>query len=242
MKRILIILFHLLIVVPPVFSQNTNGIVFVTKTHDFGSFPEDGDNQTCNFKFINRGKEMIAIAHVQTTCGCATANYTQQPIAPGKSGNISITYNPKGRPGKFNRSILVSFAGREEKVKLSISGMVIPGAVRKYKRFPYVMGDLQLKTTGFRFTPMRTAEEERSIQVVNSGNVPIRLVLHSSDSALSGKPEPEILSPDSIGEIKITRRADATQKQIKCVRLREEKTHPAKAGCVYIEICTEPCK
>lgn len=242
MKRILTILIHFIIIVPQVLSQNTNGIVFEPKSHDFGSFSEDGDNQTCNFKFTNHRKELVVIAHVQTTCGCATADYTRQPIPPGKTGIISITYNPKGRPGKFNRSILVNFTGIEEKIKLSISGMVTPGVVRKDKRFPYVMGELQLKTTGFRFAPMRSEEQERSIRVINSGEIPLRVQFHSSNPIFSGKLEPDVLSPDSIGEIKISRKADATKAQMKCVRLKEKKTHPKKEGCVFIEIGTENCK
>lgn len=241
MKRILILFIPLLCVALQATSQNANDLVFETKSYDFGSFPEDGDNPICHFRFTNQGKERIAIAHVQTTCGCATANYTRQPILPGKSGAISITYNPKGRPGKFSRTILVSLAGVKENVKLNISGMVIPGAVRKDKRFPYVMGDLQLRTTGCRFPPMRGEEQERSIQVINSGKIPLKLQIQSVNPLFTGRLEPEVLPPDSIGEIKISRKADATKAQMKCIRLKEKKTQPTKAGHVFIEINTENC-
>ncbi len=242
MKHILVLFVSLWLFALQGVAQDAGDLVFETKSHDFGSFSEDGDNPTCHFRFTNRGKKMIAIARVQTTCGCATADYTRQPILPGKSGTISITYNPKGRPGRFSRSVLVSIAGIKENVKLTISGMVIPGAERKDKRFPYVIGDLQLRTTGCRFSPMRSEEQERRIVVINSGQTPLRLHLSSADPAFTGTLQPEVLLPDSVGEIRIIRRTDATKSRMKCIRLKEQKTQPAKAGHVFVEIDTESCQ
>lgn len=241
MKQIVSILFYLIAIITSSIAQNSP-ITFEKKSHDFGTFPEDGDSPTCNFQFINQGKEAIAIVHVQTTCGCAVASYTHTPIAPGQTGNISITYNPQGRPGKFARSALVSFSNSNEKVKLYITGMVTPGVERKHKSFPYVMGDLQLKTTGIRFNPMRGKEQEQNIVVVNSGKTPIRLQIHSSDSSLSGRMEPEVLAPESIGEIRITRKANSASTQTKCIKLKEDSTIPPQNGYIYINIVTEKCR
>ena len=241
MKRTVITLFYLIAIVISSRAQNIN-ITFEKKSYDFGTFPEDGDSPTCHFKFTNEGKKAIAIVHVQTTCGCAVASYTRSLIAPGQTGNISITYNPQGRPGKFNRSALVSFSGSSEKVKLHITGMVTPGVKRKHKTFPYVMGNLQLKSTKIRFNPMRGKEQEQNIVVINSGKTPIRLQIHSSDSSLSGRMEPGILAPENMGEIRMTRKADSTGTQAKCIKLKEDNRVPPKDGYVYINIVTEKCK
>lgn len=241
MKRLLIPFLYVTILSPSLMSQGLSYLVFDTKVHDFGSFSEDDDNRTFSFRFTNQGKESVAIAHVQTSCGCATANYTHLPITAGKTGVISVTYNPQGRPGRFNRSILVSFTGKEEKVKLNIKGQVTPGVTRKDKRYPYVMGDLQLKATGLRFSAVRGREEERSIRVINSGKTPLHIRLYSSDPTLSGTSVPEVLLPDSIGELKISHKKAPGQSPTVCVRLKEKKTQPL-TGYVFIDIGTEPCK
>lgn len=242
MKIKFIILLYFTIIAVAVTAQTNNHVIFEKQSHDFGTFPEDGENQTCNFKFTNRGESPIAITHVQTTCGCTVVNYTRTPIPPGQTGTIGVTYNPQGRPGKFNRSILVDITGSNSKIKLTISGMVTPGAQRKDKRFPYVMDSIQLKTTGVRFSPMRGNEQEQKIVIINSGKEAVRLQFRSLDYALSGYTVPEIISPDSIGEIRICRKADATKIQAKCIRLKEDKTSSSKAGYIYIEIATEKCK
>lgn len=242
MKSKLIILFYFTVIGFSAIAQTDKTIVFERKSYDFGTFPEDGENQIFDFKFVNRGKKEVAITRVQTTCGCTVASYTRTPIQPGKTGIIRVTYNPQGRPGRFNRSILVFISDSSAKIKLSISGVVTPGAQRKDKRFPYVMGSLQLKTTRVRFSPMRGNEQEQNIVVVNSGTAPVRLIFRSLDTALSGYIVPEVVYPDSIGEIRICRKADATKMQTKCIRVKEDKTSPSKAGYIYIEIATEKCK
>lgn len=242
MKQLLSLFFYLITAPLAVTAQDINHIIFEKTAHDFGTFSEDGGNQTCEFKFINRGEKAVAIAHVQSTCGCAAASYTHSPIPAGKTGSISVTYNPAARPGKFSRSILVHFAGIEEKVKLTISGTVTPGAERKDKRFPYVMGNLQLRTTGFRFSPMRGKEEEQDIVVINSGKSPLQVHFTSSDPALSGSMQPPILAPGSTGKLLILRKADATKSQRKCIRLKENKNPSRNDGVVRIEITQEKCR
>lgn len=104
------------------------------------------------------------------------------------------------------------------------------------------MGSMQLKTTRVRFSPMRGNEQEQNIVIVNSGKKPIRLQFRSLDTTLSGYTVPRVISPDSIGEIRVCRKADATKMQAKCIRLKEDKTYPSKIGYIYIEIATEKCK
>ncbi len=241
MKHLIILLCYFMSVILSAKAQNPSTIVFNNEIHDFGTFPEDGDNQTYDFQFINKGKNPVAIVYVYTTCGCTVANYTRKPVFPGKTGVVSVTYNPQGRPGKFNRSVLIDFGDANKKVKLCISGMVTPGVERKDKRYPYVIGDLQLRTNALKFTPVKGYEQELEIQVINSGKFPLRTEVHSSDSALSGYMEPGILSPGESGELKISSKPGEKEARVKCVRLKEDKAHPQKKGYLFIEIAIEKC-
>lgn len=222
-KLLLCLAFFLTIGYFTVHAQEPAEITFRSKSYNFNTISEDGDLQTCEFIFTNRGKKAIAVARVQSTCGCAAANYTRQPIAPGKQGVIKITYNPQGRPGKFKRSVFVYFDGLQGRTQLDISGTVTPGKKRKDKRFPYVIGDMQLRTNRVRFTPMRTGEQQKSILVINSGTKTLRLKCTSADPALSGSLQPALLEPGMTGEIQITRKADALKTQEKTVKVQERE-------------------
>lgn len=218
------------------------GIRFVKLKHDFGRFSEDDESKVALFSFTNQSQKPMAIAQVQSSCGCAVASYTQTPIPPGKSGTIRITYNPKGRPGRFNRAIVVQVSGSDVPTKLFISGEVIPGVVRKHKAYPYVMGDLQLKTEKIRFTPMRGNEQQQRIVVINSGNTPLRLVFHSTDSSLSASLLPAVLAPNETGEIQLIRKADNSRTKARCIRLKENKTAKKEAGKLQLELVNIGCE
>jgi hypothetical protein len=97
--------------------------VFETESHDFGTVSE-GTQATYEFKFTNIGKEPLVISNVQASCGCTTPKWTNEPIAPGKTGTITASYNSSGRPGPFNKSITVTSNAKSNPKVLSINGVV----------------------------------------------------------------------------------------------------------------------
>ncbi len=241
-KRISIIFFIIgAFCILSVQSKAQNKIVFDKLINDLGTFSEDSNPKVCTFKFTNHQTDAIAIAHVQSTCGCAVPQYTKKAILPGESGEISIIYNPQGRPGVFNRTILVSFSGQENKVHLSVKGTVTPGAIRKDKSYPYVMGDLQLRTTGMKLKQMRGDIQQQSIMVVNSGNGSLHVSIESSIPCLSATLVPNILQPNQKGEIQIIRSADKDKNRTFCIRLKENTRQQNVAGKVSIIITSEKC-
>lgn len=99
-------------------------ISFKEKTYNFGNIREDGGSVTHEFTFSNTGKGNLVIIDAAAQCGCTRPEYPKNPIAPGKSSKIKVTYNPLGRPGAFDKAVTVKTnAG---KVRLKISGTVIP--------------------------------------------------------------------------------------------------------------------
>lgn len=101
-------------------------ISFEKSTHDFGKIKEADGKATYTFTFTNQGKEPLVINRVQASCGCTTPEWTKEPIAPGKKGTITATYNPTNRPGAFNKAITVHSSGSTDPVRLFIKGDVIP--------------------------------------------------------------------------------------------------------------------
>lgn len=222
-------------------AAQTDEVIFKKLTHDFGTFSEDSEPKVCTFEFTNHQKKAIAISQVQSTCGCAVPEYTKKAIQPGECGIIKITYNPQGRPGKFHRSVLVSFSGQSEKIHLYIKGTVTPGLLRKNKSYPYVIGDLQLRTTGSYFRPMRGNQQQQDIMVVNSGNSPIRMVAKSNIPSVSATMNPSTLAPNQKGVIEIVRQADKNKSNPLCIRIKENAHQQKSAGIVSIIIEAEKC-
>ncbi|MGL4956614.1 MAG: DUF1573 domain-containing protein, partial [Bacteroidales bacterium] len=76
---------------------------FVKTSHDFGQVPEAGGLVTYAFEFANTGKTPIIITDVKSSCGCTTPEWTKQPVLPGKTGSIKAIFDPKDRPGIFDK-------------------------------------------------------------------------------------------------------------------------------------------
>jgi len=97
-------------------------IIFENQNHDFGAIVLGGDG-TCVFKFKNEGTIPLILTNVQASCGCTTPSWTREPVAPGKAGEIKVTYDTK-RMGTFSKSITVTSNAETPSVILRIAGEV----------------------------------------------------------------------------------------------------------------------
>lgn len=106
----------------PATSESAKGttISFDKTTFDFDKIPQ-GVPAEAEFKFKNTGKEPLVLQSVRPGCGCTTPYYTQEPVAPGKSGIIKASYNAAA-PGGFNKPITVQYNGGT--VQLNVIGTV----------------------------------------------------------------------------------------------------------------------
>lgn len=103
------------------------GIVFASQSYDFGKIKEEDGSVTTTFEFTNNGSEPLILSEVRASCGCTTPDWTKEPVAPGAKGFVKATYNTKGRPGMFEKSITVKSNAAENggTVVLTIKGEVI---------------------------------------------------------------------------------------------------------------------
>lgn len=110
--------------------ESTLSLEFLERIHDFGQIQETDGKVLTTFEFTNVGQAPITLTNVQASCGCTTPEWSKEPIAPGKKGFINVTYNPKGRPGNFSKTITVRYTelGNEtaQAITLNIKGEVIP--------------------------------------------------------------------------------------------------------------------
>jgi len=108
-------------------AQNAPVITFQKTSNDFGMVAELGGKVTAKFQFTNTGKSPLIVSNVQVSCGCTAPNFTSEPVMPGKMGEITLTFDPKNRVGKFVKSATVTHNGTPNTAILMISGDVYAG-------------------------------------------------------------------------------------------------------------------
>ena len=178
--------------------------------HDFGKFKEEAGRQKYDFVVMNTGNQPLVIQNIAASCGCTTPEWTKEPIQPGQSGKITAIYDPKDRPGVFNKTLSVYSNSKPEVVVLVIKGEVIPREKTIEELFTFPVGAVRFESNHLAFTNIKKTEKKiRVMQIVNTSSEPVKIGFEMVPAHLSLKANPETLKPGQKGIIEGT--YDATK-------------------------------
>ncbi|UYQ94236.1 DUF1573 domain-containing protein [Chitinophaga horti] len=90
-------------------------ITFENAVHDFGKITE-GEIVEYSFKFTNTGKGSLLIRNAVASCGCTVPEWPKEPIKPGESGYMKVSFNSKGKPEGFTEKEITIEANTEPPV------------------------------------------------------------------------------------------------------------------------------
>jgi hypothetical protein len=88
--------------------------------------------------------EPLVIQNVVASCGCTTPEWTKQPIPAGAKGKVTAIYDPKDRPGQFNKTLSVYSNTKPEVVVLVIKGEVIPHEKTVEELYTFAVGGCKI--------------------------------------------------------------------------------------------------
>lgn len=182
-------------------------ITFNETTHDFGKINEAAGRVTTVFEFTNEGMIPLVLTNVRASCGCTTPKWTREPIEPGQKGQITVTYNPSGRPGRFQKTVTVTSNATVPSTRLYIKGEVIPKPVKKTEEYSIQMGVLRLKKKTLDFgNVIKGANKTFALSYANTTEAPITIDIVASNNDYYFKPlvTRKNVQPNETGIIQIT--------------------------------------
>lgn len=147
--------------------------------HDFGQFNEGDGPVTTIFTFTNSGTAPIVLNNVQASCGCTTPQWPREPIEPGKTGEIAVTFNPSGRPGRFQKSITIQSNAATNPYRLYIRGYVLPKLASLTDVYKNKIGLLSVKVNSVDFGTIKKNASPAPLQQIeyaNHSNTPLTVV------------------------------------------------------------------
>ncbi len=122
MKKIVLVLFVGLLGFSMTAQDAAAKIEFKTETVDYGEI-EKGSDGVRVFEFTNTGNAPLIISKVSSSCGCTIPKKPEDPILPGKTGEIQVKYDTS-RVGPIRKAItVISNADTPTKV-LKIKGEI----------------------------------------------------------------------------------------------------------------------
>jgi hypothetical protein len=178
------------------YSQQAEQLIFNETVHDFGTIDENAGNADFEFTFTNNSGRPINIVSVVASCGCTTPGWTRETIRQGEKGFVKASFNPKGRPGYFNKTLTVATNLNGPSIVLQIKGTVTNTEMENdVSRLTASNGSLKMRTREINFGKVfinRPAATQET-PLYNAGEKTVRI-----DSVLA----PHYLKvdlPDSIG-------------------------------------------
>ena len=129
MKRIVLVLFIGLMALNLTAQDKKAKIEFKSETVDYGEIEKGADGIRV-FEFTNTGDAPLIISKVSSSCGCTIPKKPEEPILPGKTGEIQVKYDTN-RVGPIRKAItVISNADTPTKVlkiKGEIKGKTVEG-------------------------------------------------------------------------------------------------------------------
>lgn len=106
-------------------AEGTPAFSFTEENHDFGTIDE-GVKAEYDFEFTNTGDAPLIITNAQGSCGCTVPSPPKEPIAPGETGKIHVSFNSAGRPGNQQKTVTLNANTVPPTKVLRISAQVTP--------------------------------------------------------------------------------------------------------------------
>jgi hypothetical protein len=97
----------------------TTAIVDKTKA-DLGEFNWK-EPQSVLFTLTNTGKNLLVIHDVNTSCGCITVDYNKEPVKPGSTLAIKVTYTAE-HAEQINKTISLHCNMEKSPIQLQVKG------------------------------------------------------------------------------------------------------------------------
>ncbi len=97
------------------------------EVHDFGTINE-GDKVETEFIVTNGGEVDLIISDAKGSCGCTVPEPPKEPIKPGASAPIKVTFDSNGKPGAQKKTVTLTTNTEKGYETFEIKANVTPKA------------------------------------------------------------------------------------------------------------------
>lgn len=182
---------------------------FDKNVHNFGDIIHKSGPVSCSFTVKNTGSQPAVIYNVVSTCGCTNVKWTKEPIRPGQSGNISVTYSNDEGAYPFDKTLTVYTSDSKKPILLKVRGISIEKQKPLSESYPVRYGALALKESLFKCGNLEQGgQKSEAVMVANISSKPITVSFANVDKNLKVRISPNPIPAGSTAEMSFTVTAD----------------------------------
>lgn len=203
--RFWVVLGVLLVAFANASAQLSDPLLFNEKIHDFGEIVESKGPADFEFTFINNSGRPVKIISVAPSCGCTTPGWIKEVVQPGGRGFVKASYDPKGRPGYFNKTLTVTTDLGGAPIVLQVKGTVVEKLSNKADVLTAINGNLRLKNNSFNLGKIfiNRPAVATEFEVANTGEATVNFQGVTAPAYIKVE-TPASLKANEAGVIKIT--------------------------------------
>ena len=204
----------LLICITSTYGQGLErALQFESQSYDLGHIREDGGEVQCFFKATNSSNKEIAVINITTSCGCTSAIYSKEAIAPHATFELTVKFDPYNRPGRIDKHIFVTTSDSEQVITLRLKGYVQERERTIDELYPFDMGNgLRLRHNFHAFGYIEHGDSiEESIGYVNTSTRELSISIeYIEQSGLLTIEHPTTIPAEATGDLTLRYTIPAT--------------------------------
>ena len=186
-------------------------IEFKQTDYELKDLKADDQPFTQTISFKNKGKSPVIISRVAPMTNIIQTDWTKEPIAPGKTGEIRLTFTPARLQEKFTYSVLVYSNASNNRTQLKLSGNLVDNPEKPYLLYKYDISGLKFKVTNINLNKVFTWEVKTdTFYFYNLRQEPINMSIQYKPRYINASFIPEKVEPGQKGCLIVT--YDAPQK------------------------------
>lgn len=143
---------------------------------DFGKAGEEDGKLEHVFRFTNGSSDTVAVVNINTYCRCTEASVTKRVFLPGETGEIRVSFDPYGYPGRISKSIRVT-ARPGDDFLLSFSADITPRVKPVEEEYPLLLSSgMRFEDSEFTFPAITAGTSvSRELRCINTSDVPVEV-------------------------------------------------------------------
>lgn len=176
--------------------------------HDFGDVLIENGPVSCTFTVKNIGQTPAVIYNVVSSCGCTDVKWTREPLRPGSTGKISVTYSNDEGAYPFDKTLTVYFSDVKKPYILKVRGV----AHEKKKSLEELYG-IRIGQIGMKETYLKCGNIEQGgmrsdfTTIANLSDKPVKIDFTDVSDNLILKVSPNPIPARSTAELEFTVKA-----------------------------------
>lgn len=189
--------------------QVGNGLEFDKMVHNFGEIMHKSGPVSCTFTLKNTGSKPAVIYNVVSTCGCTDVKWTREPIRPGKTGTVSVTYSNDEGAYPFDKNLTVYLSDVKKPVVLKVRGVSLAEKKPLSELYPVKYGALGLRESLIKGGNLEQGGvKSEAVMVANLSTSPIKVDFTDVSENLKISVSPNPIPAQGTAEMSFTVTAD----------------------------------